>query len=309
VRHLLGKKVAFLWGPPGSGKTETLSVVVQSAFAAGKRVLICSNTNQAVDQVLLKLCRRLETEHPAMLEQGRILRVGQLVNNALKADYSSDVTLDGILNRLSRDLRVRQEEIEEEIVLIDKHADKSNRLLESFSELDREKEVLLRFEEAVKETASRGRAAVAARDKAKQSVDQYTKELTRREQAGPIKGIFMRPAAEIRADLVRAEAEATSQDEAAGQLKRAFDDVCHNKDSQARKVTRLADAVAGFERNYRLKRPLTMRVAPRLSPSFRKSNGRLPIWRAIFCVTRASSALPWQSPICEQGRLAVSIWW
>jgi hypothetical protein len=119
---------------------------------------------------------------------------------------------------LSRDLRVRQEEIEEEIVLIDKQADKTNRLLESFSELDREKKVLLRFEEAVKETASRGRAAVAARDKAKQSVDQYTKELTRREQAGPMKGIIMRPAAEIRADLVRAEAEATSQDEAAGQL-------------------------------------------------------------------------------------------
>jgi hypothetical protein len=51
ARQLLENKVAFLWGPPGSGKTRTLSVVVQSAFAADKRVLVCSNTNQAVDQV------------------------------------------------------------------------------------------------------------------------------------------------------------------------------------------------------------------------------------------------------------------
>jgi hypothetical protein len=99
VRHLPGKKIAFLWGPPGPGKTYTLSVVVQSAFAAEKRVLVCSNTNQAVDQVLVKLCKRLETEHPAVLEQGRILRLGQVVNKELKDAYAKHVTSDGILNR------------------------------------------------------------------------------------------------------------------------------------------------------------------------------------------------------------------
>jgi AAA domain/PLD-like domain len=248
VRHLLERKVAFLWGPPGSGKTETLSVVVQSAFAAEKRVLICSNTNQAVDQVLLKLCRRLEAQQdPAMLE-GRILRLGQIVNNELRDNYSAYVTLDGILDRLSRDLKVRQAEIEEEIALIDKQADRAKRLLEFFVELDRQKEALLRSEEAAEETASRGKAAVAARDKANQQAVEYEKELTRRKQAGAIKSMFMRPEEQIRADLARSVAEAASQDEIARQVKRAFDDACRQKDSQAGQVARLADAVAGFDR-------------------------------------------------------------
>jgi hypothetical protein len=247
VRHLLEKKVAFLWGPPGSGKTETLSVVVQSVFSAEKRVLICSNTNQAVDQVLLKLCKRLGTQDPAMTE-GRILRLGQLVNNELKGDYSSYITSDGILNRLSRDLRTRQAEIETEIEIVDKQVEKTNRLLEAFVELDRAKEALFGLDEAVKEAASGGKAAVASRDRAKQQAEQYEQELTRRQQAGAIKSMFMRSEDQIRADLARAVAESAGQDEIARQRKGAFDEACQRRDEQAREVARLTDAVAAFDR-------------------------------------------------------------
>jgi hypothetical protein len=247
VRHLLEREVAFLWGPPGSGKTETLSVVVQSAFTAEKRVLVCSNTNQAVDQVLLKLCRRLGPQHPDMIG-GRILRLGRLVNNERSEDYSNFVTPDGILNRLSRDLRARQATIEEEIALIDKQAANCNRLLELFVELDRGKQALLHLEETAKEAASQGKAAVAARDEAKQQVAEYQKELRRRGQAGAIRRMFMRPEAQIRADLIRTEGEAGRQDEIARELKRAFDDACHNKDSQTTQVARLADTLAGLDR-------------------------------------------------------------
>jgi len=247
VLHLLGKNVAFLWGPPGSGKTETLSVVVQSAFAAEKRVLICSNTNQAVDQVLLKLCNRLRTQDPAMTE-GRILRLGQLVNNELKDAYAKYVTSDGILSRLSHDLKARQAEIEEKIALIDTQSEKTNRLLELFVEVDHAKEALLRLEEAVKEAASRGKAAVAARDKAKWQAEEYEQELTRRQQAGAIKSMFLRSEEQIRGDLARAVAETASHDEIARQLKLAFDDACHDRDAQASQLGRLTKAVAGSDR-------------------------------------------------------------
>lgn len=59
VRLALANAVIYLWGPPGTGKTTTLSVLIQELFARGKRVLICSNTNRAVDQVLLSLCGAL----------------------------------------------------------------------------------------------------------------------------------------------------------------------------------------------------------------------------------------------------------
>jgi chromosomal replication initiation ATPase DnaA len=59
VALALTSEVTYLWGPPGTGKTLTLSILIKELFDQNKRVLICSNTNQAVDQVLLALCKEL----------------------------------------------------------------------------------------------------------------------------------------------------------------------------------------------------------------------------------------------------------
>jgi hypothetical protein len=182
------------------------------------------------------------------MTEGRILRLGHLVNNELEAGYSSYITSDGILNRLSRDLRARQAEIEEKITLIDKQVERAIHLLELFVELDRAKEALLHWEEAAKEAASRGKAAVAARDKAKQQAMEYGRELARRKQAGAIESMFMRSEGKIQADLTRSVAQASGQDAIVNQLQRAFGDASYNKDSQTRQVARLAEAVAGSDR-------------------------------------------------------------
>jgi superfamily II DNA or RNA helicase len=94
--------VTYLWGPPGTGKTTTLSALIQELFARGKRVLICSNTNRAVDQVLLNLCRTLGTDHEAM-ETGKILRLGRIAHDQLRQEYAEYITLEGIVERRSRD--------------------------------------------------------------------------------------------------------------------------------------------------------------------------------------------------------------
>lgn len=56
LETMLKRAVSYLWGPPGTGKTQTLSAAVKTLFEAEKRILICSNTNQAVDQLLLAGC-------------------------------------------------------------------------------------------------------------------------------------------------------------------------------------------------------------------------------------------------------------
>src|SRR5262249_37436158 len=62
--HVLDNPISYIWGPPGCGKTRTLGEVVRTTFEAKKRALLCSNTNKAVDQVLLSICRALGTELP-----------------------------------------------------------------------------------------------------------------------------------------------------------------------------------------------------------------------------------------------------
>ena len=56
-------EVFYIWGPPGTGKTKTLSTVNIALFEDKKKVLLCSNTNQAVDQVLLNLCKTFGNSH------------------------------------------------------------------------------------------------------------------------------------------------------------------------------------------------------------------------------------------------------
>jgi hypothetical protein len=70
----LGSNLAFVWGPPGTGKTTTLAHVIEELLLCGKRVLVTSTTNAAVDQVLEKVVG-LERVSDA-IERGEVLRTG-----------------------------------------------------------------------------------------------------------------------------------------------------------------------------------------------------------------------------------------
>jgi hypothetical protein len=49
VQMAAGNRVTYLWGPPGTGKTRALGALARHFSAAEKKILIASNTNQAVD--------------------------------------------------------------------------------------------------------------------------------------------------------------------------------------------------------------------------------------------------------------------
>ncbi len=65
--------VALVWGPPGTGKTTTLARIVAELTAEGKRVLVASTTNAALDQALA----RIVATEPAAATDGSVVRVGR----------------------------------------------------------------------------------------------------------------------------------------------------------------------------------------------------------------------------------------
>lgn len=55
----LGISPAYVWGPPGTGKTHTIGAIVSEAVRRGMRCLVASHTNIAVDQALLRVADRV----------------------------------------------------------------------------------------------------------------------------------------------------------------------------------------------------------------------------------------------------------
>lgn len=114
----LREALTFIWGPPGCGKTMTLSAIMHSAFNSGKRTLICSNTNKAVDQVLYKICETLTHEHPAM-EEGKVVRLGRIADDKLASKYRKYVAIDEIVERRSAELAEKKSQLKAEIAQIE----------------------------------------------------------------------------------------------------------------------------------------------------------------------------------------------
>lgn len=81
-RACLGEGLWLVWGPPGTGKTRVLGAAIGDLLAAGKRVLLVSGTNVAVDSALREVLKERQ------FEPGQIVRVGspQLTGTAGNPD-------------------------------------------------------------------------------------------------------------------------------------------------------------------------------------------------------------------------------
>ncbi|CEQ43179.1 SPOSA6832_05086 [Sporobolomyces salmonicolor] len=69
---LSSAEVACIWGPPGTGKTQTLVEIIRQLVRMNKRVLVCGASNLSVDNILA----RLSVPHPNFPSPIPLTRVG-----------------------------------------------------------------------------------------------------------------------------------------------------------------------------------------------------------------------------------------
>ncbi len=110
VNLALSRSSSRIWGPPGTGKTTTLAVLVAEMVARGERVLLTSNTHAALDQVLSGLLKR-ESLKP-LITQGQVLRLGPC-----QPEHRSCAVRD-VTHRLHEGLRRRRERSEERLTAV-----------------------------------------------------------------------------------------------------------------------------------------------------------------------------------------------
>jgi Mrp family chromosome partitioning ATPase len=73
VELALTPGVTWLWGPPGTGKTTTISALVAALVKRGKRVLLAAPTNAALDVAVTSVLDRA----PHLADGGSLVRLGQ----------------------------------------------------------------------------------------------------------------------------------------------------------------------------------------------------------------------------------------
>jgi hypothetical protein len=110
VQLCADSELAFVWGPPGTGKTATLVHVIDELLARGERLLIVSTTHAAIDQLVAKLSAR------SWFAPGTFVRIGRSGADTFGAELGDVVHSRQSARRdeLSR-LRRRIGDVEQEI--------------------------------------------------------------------------------------------------------------------------------------------------------------------------------------------------
>ena len=74
IRMALTQPITFVWGPPGTGKTETLAEIAVKYLERGDRVLMLSYSNISVDGAVLRTAKKMKRADK--LTPGVVLRYG-----------------------------------------------------------------------------------------------------------------------------------------------------------------------------------------------------------------------------------------
>jgi len=95
--------LSVIAAPAGTGKTVTLGAIVEAAYRAGMRVLVCAPSHAAVDLTMMQVAERLAGE-PGFA-RGHVLRVGGSPGTTLALSYGDSVVVDRVVARLQPELQ------------------------------------------------------------------------------------------------------------------------------------------------------------------------------------------------------------
>lgn len=187
----------YLWGPPGTGKTKVIGAVTNLALQRGDRVLICSNTNTAVDQALEAVLSGAP-ETP----KGRIVRYGLTADDA--SSHLAPVTLEALAADQVQTLQAELAALQTQAAPLEKataHLEQLIQLQEDLTALDLRYAAASHRELALAAELEQAKAQLAS---VQDAVRHLETELTTYWTASRLRRLFLRSVNTIEADLFSA---------------------------------------------------------------------------------------------------------
>jgi len=112
IEASFSSQLSIIWGPPGTGKTKTAAKAIEAHLNAGRRVLLVSHSNNAVDEALEDVAEHLKST--PFYQEGKLVRLGKPQEEHLKKlekDYEL-VLLDKIAAKLGESLSQEKRDLE-----------------------------------------------------------------------------------------------------------------------------------------------------------------------------------------------------
>lgn len=103
--------LSIIWGPPGTGKTQTIAKAIECHLNLGRKVLLLSHSNNAVDQALLKVAGQMKTTY---YKEGQLVRLGTPkpeMSDKYEKENCSLVMIDKIAEFKSKELAKEKQEL------------------------------------------------------------------------------------------------------------------------------------------------------------------------------------------------------
>jgi hypothetical protein len=247
IEVALAHDITWLWGPPGTGKTATLSALTKILYEAGKRVLICSNTNQAVDQLLQMLCRNMEESEDPALADGKVIRLGR-VGEELEREFGPFVVPDLVVARKSEELISRKAEVEAELERLGREVAYAQEVLVRFAELDTTRSAAAKKYQQLVQSEADLRTAQAIVTKEQSKFGEFVAEYEKFKAAGALRRILLRSEAALNADLNRQQARVSSAAGAEETAKKKYAALRTECENNARKLKEMETALRGEDR-------------------------------------------------------------
>ncbi|MCD4669382.1 MAG: hypothetical protein K8S14_02930, partial [Actinomycetia bacterium] len=110
VASSIGRDTTFIWGPPGTGKTQTIGEIGFQLYKRNRPILLVSHTNTAVDQAILRIGGKIQNDD---LENGKVIRVGDPKEERLREH--PNLLLQTHVDRRSEELAKRRDELKNEL--------------------------------------------------------------------------------------------------------------------------------------------------------------------------------------------------
>ncbi|WP_090815504.1 AAA domain-containing protein [Oribacterium sp. KHPX15] len=110
LNRATSERITFIWGPPGTGKTETLARIALEHIERGRRVLMLSYSNVSVDGALLRIAKITD------IRDGRIIRYGyprvkELLDSKTLTSYQYVLYKDSVRAKEYEDLIAQKKKI------------------------------------------------------------------------------------------------------------------------------------------------------------------------------------------------------